>query len=196
MSPLLKNQINDIEYMGENVKPLLKKCGKNVKIRPLAKIANPGVVEIGDNAIIDDFTFIAGGQGVMIGQNTHIASFVTIIGGGLFELGDFGGISAGSRIITGSDDFSGQSLTNPSIPVKYKPHLKRGYVKIGKHAVLGTNTIVHQDVNIGIGAVTGSGTLVINDLEPWYIYIGVPARKLKRRSKELLKFEKKYLESQ
>jgi len=190
---LLNSEIDDASLMGENVKKRLKKCGNNVIIRPLTKIANPEVVVISDNAIIDDFTLLVGGKGMKIGRNTHIASFVSIIGGGTFELGDFAGISAGSRIITGSDDFSGVSMTNPSIPEKYKPKLHQGYVKIGKHAVLGTNTVVHPDVIIGEGAVTGSNTLVVKNLEPWTIYIGTPAREHRKREKGLLELEKQYL---
>jgi len=189
----MTSEIGDIALMGDSVKKILKRCGKNVIIRPLAKIANPEVVEIGDNAIVDDFTLLIGGKGMKIGRNTHIASFVSVIGGGIFELGDFAGVSAGSRIITGSDDFSGASMTNPSIPEKYKPKLHQGFVKIGNHAVLGTNTVVHPDVTIGEGAVTGSHTLVVKDLKPWTIYFGIPAREHRKREKGLLKLEKQYL---
>jgi galactoside O-acetyltransferase len=189
------HKIDGIEYMGEKVKKLLKKCGKDVKIYPLAKIVEPENVEIGDCTQIDDFTFIEGGLGKKIGKHVHIASFVSIIGGGKLEIADFAGISSGSRIITGSDDFLGRSLTNPTIPIKFKPYIYRGFVKIGKHVILGTNTIVHPDVIIGEGAATGSNTLVLDDLEPWSIYVGTPAKKIGDRKKDLLTLEKEFLKS-
>jgi len=180
------------ENMGENVKNKLKKCGKNVKIYPFAKIINPSLVEIDDNSQIDDFTFINAGGGIKIGKYVHIASFTSVIGRGKLIMEDFSGLSTGCRIITVEEDYSGGSLTNPCVPMKYRTLYPGGFVKICKHAVLGTNTIVHPNVTIGEGAATGSNTLVIKDLEPWTIYVGSPAKKLKERSKDLLKLEKDF----
>lgn len=188
------NTLRGQEIMGENVKKLLKKCGKNVTIYPLAKIAVPEKVEIGDYCIIDDYTFIEGGDGKRLGKFVHIAAFSSIVGGGTLEMADFSGLSAGCRLITGSDDFSGRSLTNPTVPWDYKPHAYRGFIKIGKHAILGTNTIVHPNVTIGEGAATGSNTVVLTDLDPWSIYVGAPARKVNDRKKDLLKLEKELME--
>ena len=187
--------IDGIELLGENVKKSLKKCGKGVKIRPLAKIAVPEVVELDDYAIIDDFVFIAGGQGIKIGKFVHISSFCSVIGGGKLEMEDFSGLSAGCRIITGSDDFSGKSLTNPCVPWDYKPFAYQGYVKICKHAILGTNVIVHTNVTIGEGCSIGSNTLVTKDLEPWGIYIGTPAKRIKDRQKDLLELESRIMDN-
>ena len=190
---ITNEHIKGQKFMGENVKGLLKKCGKDVTIHPLAKIVHPGKIEIGDYCIIDDFTFINGGDGVKLGKFVHIATFSSIIGGGTLEMEDFSGLSASCRIITGSDDFSGQSLTNPTVPMEFKPELYKGHIKIGKHAVLGTNTIVHPNVTIGEGAATGSNTVVLKDLEPWTIYVGNPARKIKDRKKDLLKLKSKLI---
>ena len=181
------------EFMGENVRDKLKKCGKEVTIHPFAKITNPEVVEIGDYSRIDDFTFINGGAGIKIGRFVHIASFTSIIGGGELDVGDFSGISAGSRIITGSDDFSGRSLVSPCVPAKYKPHCYQGNVKLCRHVILGTNTVVHPNVTLGEGAATGSNTLVTKDLEPWGIYTGSPAKRVKDRSREMLELEKQFI---
>jgi galactoside O-acetyltransferase len=173
--------------MGEHVKKKLKRCGKGVKIRPLAKIANPQMVEIDDYSIIDDFTLIAGGKGVKIGKFVHISSFCSVSGGGNLMLEDFSGLSAGCRIITGSDDFSGRSLTNPCVPKEYKPYCYTGVVRIGKHVILGTNTIVHPNITIGAYCATGSNTVVLKDLEPNGIYVGSPVRKIKDRPAEEMK---------
>jgi len=160
-----------------------RKIGHNVNIYPLAKILNPEVISIGNNVIIDDFVFIMGGKGTTIGNHVHIASFCSITGGGEFTMEDFSGVSSGCRIFTGSDDFSGSSLTNPTIPPEFR-NVTRSYVMIRKHAVLGTNVIVHPGVTIGEGAAIGSNSLVLKDVEPWTINIGSPARVLRKRPKD------------
>jgi len=68
--------------------------------------------------------------------------------------------------------------------MKYKPFLYDGIVRIGKHSIIGTNTIIHPNVIVGAFAATGSNTLVLKDLEPMGIYVGSPARKISSRRKE------------
>jgi acetyltransferase-like isoleucine patch superfamily enzyme len=194
MNSMQSDMMKDINLMGENVKPLLKHCGIGVKIRPLAKIADPHMVEIDDYAIIDDFVLIAGGKGVSLGKFVHISSFCSIVGGGILKMEDFSGLSACCRIITGSDDFSGRSMTNPCVPKKYKPYLYDGIVNIGRHVILGTNTIVHPNVSIGNYAATGSNTLVLKNLEQNGLYVGSPARRIATRQvNDIQKLEKQLL---
>lgn len=176
----------DFSLMGGNVRKKLKKVGKDVIIYPMAKIANPEKVEIGDHSIISDFSLIDGGNGVKIGRFVHVASYSSIIGGGKIEIGDFAGCAPGCRLITGSDDYSGRSLTNPSIPSDLKPYMLRGKIIMGKHSILGTNTVVNPNIVIGEGSATISSSYVTKDLEPWTIYGGSPARKIMDRRKDML----------
>ena len=101
-------------------------------------------------------------------------------------MGDFSGCAAGCRLMTGTDDYSGRSLTNPSVPMKYKPHMIRGKITIGRFAILGTNTVINPDINIGEGAATIVNTYVTKDLAPWSLYGGSPARKIKDRKKDMV----------
>lgn len=158
--------------------------GKNVKIFELAKIISNGSnLKIGDYSQIDDFVFLNAGLQTTIGSFVHISSFTSIIGGGELNLHDFSGLSAGCRIITGTDDFNGPYLSNPTIPDKYK-NVKKGIITIGKHAIVGSNTIVLPNVTIGEGATIGAGGLVTKDIEPWSIYIGYNPKKVGERSQD------------
>ncbi len=159
-----------------------KKLGKNVKIYESAKIIKPEVIEIGDFTQIDDFTFINGGKGVFIGRYVHIACFVSIIGGGKLYLGDYVGLAAGTRIITGTDTYYGGSRMGPNIPMEQR-NLIISFIKIEKEACLGTNVIVHPGVTIGEGAVIGSNSLVLRDIEPWTVNVGSPCKPIKKRQK-------------
>lgn len=148
-----------------------------------AKIVNRGNLSVGENSQIDDFTFINAGERTVLGNFVHIAAFCSVVGGGEFIMEDFSGLSAGCRIITGSDDFSGEALTNPTVPARFT-RVSRGRVHIKKHAILGTNVVVFPNVTIGEGAALGAGCIVRKDVEPWGIYVGAECRKIRGRPKD------------
>lgn len=171
----------------------LKGIKMTYKIYDDAKIINKNNLKIGYNSQIDDFVFFNCGEESILGDFVHIASFCSIIGGGKLYMDHFSGLSAGCRIITGSDDFTGGGLTNPTVPEKYT-NVKKSTVKIGKHVILGTNVTVLPGVTIGEGAAVGAGALVRKDLEPWTIYVGVDCKPIKPRPSELiLNLEKQLL---
>lgn len=158
---------------------------RRAKIFPFCKIVSrQHALQVGDYAQLDDFVFIYTGEMCNIGRYVHVASFSSITGGGKIELGDFSGMSAGCRIITGSDDFTGGSLTNPTVPAEFT-NVTRGTIKIGRHAVLGANVIVLPDVEVGDGAAVGAGAVIRDSLEPWGVYVdlGGRIRKIGERDK-------------
>jgi len=157
--------------------------GQDVTIWPMAKITSPETTYIGDSVIIDDFVFLMGGRRTTIGSFVHIASFTSITGGGEFIMEDFSGLSAGVRIYTGNEDYLGGGMTNPTVPYPYRVPI-RSFVHIGRHAIVGANTVILPAVTIGEGAAVGANSLVTKDCEPWTIYAGSPARPLKLRPKE------------
>ena len=110
---------------------------------------------------------------------------VLVTGGGQLIMDDYSGIAIGAIILTGSDDFLGEGMTGPCVPKEYlKPKL--GIVHICKHAVVGANSVIMPNVTIGEGAVVGANSLVTRDLDPWSVYVGSPARKVKDRRKDLI----------
>ncbi len=177
--------MSDLDDIGEQVKERLKECGRGVKIFPLAKIAKPEVVEIGDYSMIDDFTFMYGGNGITIGRYVHIASFVSIIGGGELVIGDYADIACGSRILTGTDTYKGGKRMSSALPYEQR-NIVRGKIIIGKDAFIGTNVVVHPNITIGEGAVIGSNSLALKDVEPWSINVGSPCRKIGERPRVVL----------
>ena len=179
---MANSMIFNDENMGENVKKRLKKCGENVKIYSLAKIVKPEVIEVGDHSMIDDFTFIYGGKGIKIGRYVHIASFVSIIGGGELILDDYTVLANGSRILTGTDTYYGEKRMSTALPIEQR-NVVRGKVIIEKDAFIGTNGVVHPNVRIGEGAIIGSNSLVLKDIEPWSINVGSPCKKTGERSR-------------
>lgn len=171
-----------------------KSIGKNVKIYPMAKIVGAKNIEIGSNVIIDDFVFIVAAKRTVIGNYVHVASFTSITGGGECILEDFVTLSSGIRLITGSDSFHGDGLTNSTIPPKYRS-VSRSKILIKKHAILGMNCIVLPGILISEGAAVGAGSIVTKNISPWTISAGSPARKIRvRPSSKVLSFEKQLME--
>ena len=103
---------------------------------------------------------------------------------------DFSGLSFGCRIFTGTDDFSGSALTNPTVPLEFR-NVTRSFVMIKKHAVLGASVVVLPGVTIGEGAAIGACSFVTKDVKPWTINVGIPTREIRKRPKEkILEMEK------
>lgn len=176
-------------YSEEELKTLgLKKYGKNVLISRNAILYNPEQLEIGDNVRIDDFATISGR--VMLRNYIHIAQFCSLFGGeeGIF-FDDFSGLSSKSIIYATSNDYSGNSMTNPMVPAKYKTTDKNMKVHLCKHVVVGCMSVILPGVTIGEGSSIGAMSLCAKSLEPWGIYAGVPVKRIKERSKHLLELE-------
>lgn len=169
-----------------------KSLGRLVKISDKASIYNAEEIEIGDYSRIDDFCVISGR--VSIGRNVHIAVFCNVAAGvfGItFE--DFSGLAYGCHVFTQSDDYSGRTLTNPTVPKEFKNVIGKEIV-IGKHSIVGTNSLIFPGVKLAEGTSIGAMTLVNKSTEPWSVYVGNPAKKIKARSCKLKELESKYLE--
>lgn len=171
-----------------------KKLGKNVKISDKASLYNCDQLSIGDNSRIDDFCVISGK--VTLGRNVHIAIFSNVAGGESgVTMEDFSGLAYGCQVFTQSDDYSGKTLTNPTVPSAYKTETKSP-INIGRHVIIGTNSIVLPGIDLAEGCSVGAMSMVTKSTEPWGIYFGIPAKRIKNRNRDLLDLEAEYLASE
>ena len=165
------------------------RIGEDVAIWPLAKIIAPEQIEIGDSVIIDDFVLLMAGERMVIGSFVHIAAYTSVMGGGRFVMEDFSTLSGGVRVYTRNEDYTGGCLTNSTVPAPYRI-AERSPVEIGKHAIIGANSVILPGVRIGEGAAVGANSLVTRDCQPWTIYVGSPAKPLRPRpSDRILELE-------
>ena len=158
-------------------------CGDNVIIRPTVRIVRPERMHIGSHVMIDDFVFLGAHEELVIGNHVHVGCHTAFIGGGWCYVSDFFGLSSGVRVLSGSDDFLGGGLTNPTVPADLR-RVHRGRVWFGAHGGLGANSVVFPDVAIGEGSTVAAGSVVSRNLEPWYVWAGNPARRVKPRPSE------------
>lgn len=168
-----------------------RKLGKNIKISDKAAIYNADQIEIGDHSRIDDFCVLSGR--ISIGRNVHIAVYCNVAGGteGII-LEDFSGLAYGCHVITQTDDYGGRTLTNPTVPAKFK-NVVRKSVRIGRHCIVGTHSLIFPGVTLQEGTSVGAMSMVTKTTEPWTVYFGIPAKKLKTRKQDLLVLEQQYL---
>lgn len=64
---------------------------------------------------------------------------------------------------------------------KYASFDKKISVIIGSDVWIGANVIIMEGVTIGNGAIIAAGSVVTKDIEPYAIYMGIPAKKYKMR---------------
>lgn len=121
-----------------------------------------------------------------VGDYVHISPYCTVIGGkdGHFIMEDFTGLSAGCRIVCCGDDYTSGHLMNPTVPLKYRK-VNNNKVVLKRFSCLGTNCVVLPGVTIAEGSVVGANSLVTKSTEPWTIYVGTPAKPIRKRPKEL-----------
>jgi galactoside O-acetyltransferase len=170
-----------------------KSIGTNVKISDKTSIYGAKRISIGSNVRIDDFCILsAGDEGIEIGSNIHIAAYCSLIGRSLIKLHDFAGLSSRVALYSSSDDYSGNFLTNPTIPETFT-NVKHGAVIIGKHVIIGVCSCVLPNVKIGDGSAVGAYSLVTKNIKPGIIVNGVPAKFLMNRSQKLFDLEKDFL---
>lgn len=177
--------LEELENMG------FKRLGRNVKLSNKASIYDCDKIEIGDNSRVDDFCVISGK--ISIGRNVHITPMCLVAGGEkgiIFE--DFTTIAYGVHVFTQSDDYSGKTMTNSTIPASFKNEFKSG-ILLKKHTIVGARSVVMPGVILAEGTAVGAMSLVLKSTEPWGIYVGAPAVRLKKRSNDLLAMQDEYL---
>ena len=166
-----------------------RSLGRRVLISRTCRIYTPETISIGSHVLIDDFTILNGD--ITIGDHVHISSNDELYAGeASITIGDFSGISSRVSFYATSDDFSGASLNNPTVPHAFRFE-KNLPIVLGKHVLIGTGSTILPGVTIGEGCAFGSMTMIDKSTEPWGIYVGVPAKRIKERKKDLLEFEKK-----
>ena len=163
----------------------LASFGRAVTVYDNVRLLDAQQISFGDHIIVDDFVLLQGGQGLTIGDYVHIASFVSVTGGGPCRIGNFAGIATGVRLLTGTDLADGSGLMGPQMPPELRSAVRPG-LTIGDFAFVGANSVVQPGVDIGEGAVVGACSLVLKDLEPWTVNVGVPTRVLKARPSEVM----------
>jgi chloramphenicol O-acetyltransferase type B len=96
-------------------------------------------------------------------------------------------IIANGVAIVGKYDHHFQEI---GIPIRFASQIREStyawkgkdlITTIGNDVWIGYGTIIMSGIKIGNGCIIAAGSIVTKDLEPYWIYTGSPARKLKKR---------------
>ena len=177
-------------YSDQELKILgFKSYGSNVLISKKASIYSPDLISVGNNVRIDDFCILSGH--ITMGSNIHVSAYCALYGKYGIFLDDFVTVSGKNMIYSATDDYSGEYLTNPTIPKKYT-NVSGGEVILKKHSIVGAGCVLLPNITLREGTAIGAMSLVNKSTDEWSIYAGIPIHKLKDRRKDLLLLEEKF----
>jgi dTDP-4-amino-4,6-dideoxy-D-glucose acyltransferase len=168
----------------------LAEHGRDIRISRKCSLYGGSKIKIGSNVRIDDFCILSGP--IILGSHIHIAAYCGLFGGGGITMGDLSTLSSRVSVYGVSDDYTGESLTNPTVPDDFRK-VDAAPVQIGRHVIIGSGAVVLPGAMVEDGAAVGALSLVKGKLDAWSIYAGVPARRVRARSRALLKQEEAFL---
>ena len=139
----------------------MKFCGKNVMLASNCHIIFPQELEIGDNTSISSFTTIFATFGVKIGKNCLVSSNC--------------GISSYNHI-----QCSLNRIMDKGEDVKFSKS-----IIINDNVWIGMNSSILPGVEIGKNSIIGSGSVVTKNVPENEIWVGNPARFIRRINIEM-----------
>ena len=172
-------------------------CGDRTPIHPETNLGRN--VRIGENVIIDEDCVL--GNNVFIGHNTVLRNSVYIgdntIIGHLVVIEQYSIIGAHVTIqsqchITGGAFILNRCFFGPGVVTSNTRKISHGrnYKAetagpfFGRGCRIGAASLIMPGVIIGEEVLVGAGSLVDDDLEPFFVYYGRPARKIRPGSEE------------
>jgi acetyltransferase-like isoleucine patch superfamily enzyme len=175
--------------------PLFKKCGTRPAFGRDVLIRGAKQIVLGKRIMLDDFSVLdcRGDEGqIEIGDCVSIGRGTAVVAkGGQIRIGDGANIGSNCRIATQSRLELGDSVLiaaysyigpgnhqrgDADTPLICREMEKKGGVKIGSHAWIGTRATILDGVTIGERAIIGAHSLVREDVPDGAVAVGAPAR--------------------
>ncbi|MBC7333331.1 MAG: acyltransferase [Actinobacteria bacterium] len=183
---------------------LFKKVGKNVSFGRNLTLRHPHKISIDNDVVIDDNCMLDAkgidNNGISIQSGTFIGrnSILTCKNGNIVieknvNIGFNSEIFSASNVVIGENTLIAAYVYVIGGDHKYnladKPISEQGRVSkgitIGKNCWLGAKSLILDGVNVGNDSIIGAGAVVNQDIPPFSIAVGIPARVIKdRRTQE------------
>lgn len=122
-----------------------------------------------------------------IGQGTYgVPEVITFGDSATLEIGSFCSIARGVKIFLGGEHRTDWITTYPFYRLwpgakKMEVSTSKGPVSIGSDVWIGTDARILSGVTVGHGAVIGAGSIVVQDVPPYAVVFGNPAKVIRFR---------------
>lgn len=169
--------------------------GSDVRISRHALFFSPERIQIGDHCRIDAFAILSAGfPGLQIGSHVHISAYSGFFGRAAIDVGDFSTFAPRCVVYSSNDDYSGQTLTNATVADELRGS-QDAPVSIGSHVIVGSGSVILAGVTIGDSSAVGALSLVKDDVEPFSIVAGIPARVIAQRARDHVALAERLLDA-
>ena len=157
--------------------------GRNVYIHPGVKIVRPQFISIGDNVRIGKYTDI-----YVHPERRDSKELILKIENGV-HIGNYNIIGVRNSVVLEENALLGPRVIiadhshryeNVKMPVKSQAVTEGGPVRIERDCWIGANVFVFPNVTIGRHAVIGANSIVNRNIPPYSVAVGAPARVIKR----------------
>lgn len=140
-------------------------------------IAPKAQMHISGNPRIHPTASLRCGKNIYLGKNSHINQYCCIWASenSKIILGDNLLMGPGVKIFS-----SNHSHRNPSLPMNIQPFTEKD-ISVGNDVWIGANAVITAGVKIGDGSIIAAGAVVTEDIPPYCIAGGVPAKMIKER---------------
>ena len=153
-----------------------RSVGNGLRLGRSVSLLHPETFSFGDGVFIGDQAVLQGrfdgsctlGERVWIGPHGYIDARDVV-------MESYSGIGPGARILGSAHTGIPIDVPVSQTDLDIKP------VRIREWVDVGTNAVILPGVTIGKGAIVGAGAVVRNDVEPFAIVAGVPARFIRWR---------------
>jgi len=175
----LKNRFRFAEY------------GRDIYIHPKAVISQPKYMAIGDSCRIGAYAsmylhplekkhtgpLLIIGNGVFVGIRAVISAHYRV------ELRD--NVLLGTNVLIADAHHQYEDV---AIPIRKAGMTKRSFVVIEEDAWIGSNSCIFRGVTVGKHSVVGANSVVNTDVQPYSVVVGTPARLVKKYDAQLEKW--------
>jgi acetyltransferase-like isoleucine patch superfamily enzyme len=135
-----------------------------------------GRLEVGAGVLFEPGVWITGPDTarIRIGEGTFLNRNVMVAAVELVEIGANCMFANGCFITDGNHRFD-----DPELPVPWQGFTTKGPTRVGDNVWCGANVVITSGVTVGERCVIGANSVVTQDLSPFSIAAGIPARVLK-----------------
>lgn len=135
-----------------------------------------GRLEVGANTLLEPNVWLTapGSARITIGAGSFLNQGVMVASHQLVEIGDHCMLANGCFISDAAHRFD-----DPAKPVPWQGFTSKGPTRVGDNVWCGVNVVITSGVTVGERCVIGANSVVTEDLPPFSVAVGIPARVLR-----------------